>query len=92
MARIKLARADEIPEGGLVVKEHGGRRIVLAKVEGTIHALDDECTHAGAPLHEGELGREGKHMLTCPWHEAHFDVRTACHAVTVADGDVYVDF
>lgn len=76
MALVKLARIDEVPEGGMIAREHGDKQILLAKVEGTIYAMDNICNHAGAELHEGQLGEEGPCLVTCPWHSAHFDVRT----------------
>jgi 3-phenylpropionate/trans-cinnamate dioxygenase ferredoxin subunit len=104
VSRVKLARVDEIPEGGLVMREHGGRQVLLAKIEGKIHAMDDVCSHAGGPLHQGTLGQEGKFLVTCPWHDAHFDLRTGkvhqdtdwaenqeTYAVTVDGDDVYVE-
>lgn len=78
MAKVKLATVSEILEDGMLARQHEGRTILLAKVDGTIYAMDDVCTHSGAPLHEGELGRErgNPYLLTCPWHAAHFDLRT----------------
>jgi nitrite reductase/ring-hydroxylating ferredoxin subunit len=76
MPPVLLARLSEIPEGGMVCRAHGGRQVALARVAGEVFAIDDVCTHAGASLHEGVLGQMGDHMVTCPWHEAHFDVRT----------------
>ena len=77
MAKVKLATVSDVPEGGTTMREHEGRTILLAKVEGQIYAMNDTCTHRGAPLHMGELGSAGSPaLLTCPWHAAHFDVRT----------------
>jgi nitrite reductase/ring-hydroxylating ferredoxin subunit len=76
MPPVKLATLGEIPEGGLLCRSHGSRQLALARVRGEVFAIDEVCTHAGAPLSEGDLGREGEYLLTCPWHEAHFDVRT----------------
>jgi 3-phenylpropionate/trans-cinnamate dioxygenase ferredoxin component len=76
MPPVKLATLSEIPDGGMVCRVHGARQVMLARVGGEVFAIDDVCTHAGASLHEGDLGREGSYLLTCPWHEAHFDVRT----------------
>jgi 3-phenylpropionate/trans-cinnamate dioxygenase ferredoxin component len=75
--KVRIAAVSEIPEGGMTMREHDGRSITLAKVDGKIYAMNDECTHSGAPLHMGELGTGGSpHLLTCPWHAAHFDVTT----------------
>ena len=78
MPRVKLAVASEIPEDGMIARDHEGRAIFLAKVDGKIYAMDNTCTHAGAPLNEGILGREqgNPFLLTCPLHAAHFDIRT----------------
>ena len=77
MPKVKLATVAEVPEGGLTMREHEGRTVLLTKIEGTIYAMNDSCTHRGAPLHMGELGTAGRpYLLTCPWHAAHFDVST----------------
>lgn len=77
MAKVKLATVSDVPEGGMTMREHEGRTILLTKIQGTIYAMNDSCTHRGAPLHMGELGAAGSPwLLTCPWHAAHFDVRT----------------
>ena len=68
MAQVKLAKADEIPDGGMIMKEHEGRQILLARIEGQVYAMDNICNHQGAELHEGDLGQEGPHLVTCPWH------------------------
>lgn len=103
---VKVAKESEISEGTMVMREHGDKKILLTKVDGKIYAINDVCTHRGAPLHEGELGGEGKppHFLTCPWHEAHFDIRTGkvyqdtpwatdteVYKVETRGDDVYVD-
>ncbi len=76
MALVKLATVDEVPDGGMVVKQHGDKQILLARIGGTVYAMDNVCSHQGAELHEGQLGEEGPTMVTCPWHAAHFDLRT----------------
>ena len=104
MPPVKLATIAEIPEGGMVCRIHAGRQVTLAKVNGQVFAINDVCTHAGASLHEGDLGREGEYLLTCPWHEAHFDVRTGrvhqdtdwasdvdAYSVEVRGDEVWVD-
>lgn len=45
--------------------------LALINVDGRIYAIDDRCTHDGAPLSEGTL--DGC-TLICPWHNAEFDV------------------
>ena len=61
----------------MTMREHEGRPVLLVKIDGKISAMNDSCTHRGAPLHMGELGTAGSpELLTCPWHAAHFDVTT----------------
>ena len=100
----KLATLAELPDGTPVGRTHGKHQVCLARVGGEVFAINDVCTHAGAPLHEGDLGREGACILTCPWHDAHFDLRTGKalpdsdwafdtdrYPVEVRDGEVWVD-
>src|SRR6188508_2531310 len=47
--------------------------LVVHAKDGSVHALDDVCTHAYAQMHEGRLRG---HRLICPLHGASFDVRT----------------
>jgi nitrite reductase/ring-hydroxylating ferredoxin subunit len=53
--------------------EVDGKEIALFNVDGTFHAIEDTCLHAGGPLHEGAL--DGP-TVTCPWHEWRYDVTT----------------
>ena len=100
MARVRVARLDEVPAGQptLVVAE--GARVVLVRVGDTVHACDDVCAHHGGPLSEGRLSGT---RLACPWHGWMYDVRTgeclmparggriASYPVAVEDGDVWVE-
>jgi|SRR4026208_639599 nitrite reductase/ring-hydroxylating ferredoxin subunit len=63
----------ELAEGGLATVKSGDKEILLAKVDGKIHAIDNACGHLAYPLNQGRL--EG-HIVTCLWHFARFDVRT----------------
>jgi nitrite reductase/ring-hydroxylating ferredoxin subunit len=68
---VKVARTDEVAPGHAKLVEAGGKEIALFNLAGTFHAIDNNCTHVGGPLCEGELdGAE----VTCPWHGAIFDV------------------
>ena len=50
-----------------------GIDVLVCNVEGSFYAIEDVCTHDGAPLDQGHL--EGK-CIVCPRHGATFDVRT----------------
>lgn len=55
--------------------------IALYNVDGTLHALDGVCPHAGGPLGQGQL--DGC-VVTCPWHGWQFDVTNGQHCLTEA--------
>lgn len=50
-----------------------GRKIVVVKRSGKLHAIDNECSHVGGPLGSGIL--EGN-CIVCPWHRLAFDLDT----------------
>lgn len=69
---VLAARMGDFPPSGLLRVELEGRLTLLALVDGRVYATDDDCTHTGGPLDQGELC---EHVLTCPIHLARFDVR-----------------
>ncbi len=65
-----------------------GTPICLFRVDGTVHAVHDCCTHQAFPMSAGELLPDGS--LECAWHGALFDPVTgqprrgpACEALRV---------
>ena len=68
----RVASKTDLQEGNLLKVEVRGKELVLSMVDGKIFAMENECTHQGGPLNEGELKGYG---LKCPWHYAVFDVR-----------------
>ena len=87
--RYAVARADEIPEGGRLIVDAGGRSIGVFRVGGRYFALLNRCPHQGAELCRGELvgvlesDRPGEYrfdptrkLLVCPWHGWEFDLET----------------
>ena len=54
-----------------------GQQIALFNAEGTLYAINNRCPHARGPLSEGTVECEdGGCRVTCPWHEATFDLAT----------------
>ncbi|HEX6257663.1 MAG TPA: Rieske (2Fe-2S) protein [Euzebyales bacterium] len=49
--------------------EVGGRRVLLARVDGQVVALSNACSHAGHPLDGGDVD-DG--CITCPFHGSVF--------------------
>ncbi|QSQ16272.1 Rieske (2Fe-2S) protein [Myxococcus landrumensis] len=70
---IPVARLDALDARGRAVVRIGEVRVVLVRVDGRLHALEDTCPHRGGSLSEGDL--DG-HLLHCPLHAWPFDVRT----------------
>ncbi len=70
---VAVAMVSDIPAGWVLKTRIGGVEIALANSNGTIHALDNSCTHAGGPLGDNRL-KEGC-FVECPWHNSVFDVR-----------------
>jgi 3-phenylpropionate/trans-cinnamate dioxygenase ferredoxin subunit len=46
--------------------------VLVVNRNGEFYCLDGRCTHAGAPLYEGELNGD---VLTCPWHYSQFNIK-----------------
>jgi nitrite reductase/ring-hydroxylating ferredoxin subunit len=70
---VKIAETTDVAAGTGKVVEGEGRSIALFNVAGTFYAIDNTCTHEGGPLGEGELAGE---VVTCPWHNTEFNVKT----------------
>jgi nitrite reductase/ring-hydroxylating ferredoxin subunit len=69
----ELAKLDDIAPGGLKYVKAGEREICLCRVDDDVYAVARRCGHQNAPLDQGAL--DGW-ILTCPLHDAQFDVRT----------------
>ncbi len=70
--RISLGPSSAIVEGQLRGFEVEPERFVLvARLEGGLHAIDDWCNHAGCLL---SGGRRAGGVVLCPCHEIGFDL------------------
>lgn len=65
-------RAD-LREGEPVLGHKDGEAVLLALLDGRVHAVGASCTHYGGPLGDG-LVVDG--TVRCPWHHACFSLRT----------------
>jgi nitrite reductase/ring-hydroxylating ferredoxin subunit len=87
--RFAVARVSELPDGGRLIVDVGGRSIGVFNVGGRYYALLNRCPHAGGELCRGELlgllesdfPGEYRHdpnrkLLACPWHGWEFDLET----------------
>ena len=84
---VKVAQIDDLPPGEMMMVEVGDGRILLANVEGNVHAIEDICSHAYASLSEGDLnGQE----VECPLHGSAFDLVSGEAMTPPADESVKV--
>ena len=72
-AFVKVAEVGELSPGEIKMVKVGENQILLANVAGNIWACDNICTHAGAPLSEGELDED---QIEGPLHGSVFNVVT----------------
>ena len=70
---VRVAALDDLPDGRVRTVLAGKHSLALTRVGDQYGALDNHCPHQGGPLGEGELAGT---VVTCPWHEWRFDVRT----------------
>ncbi len=70
---LTVAKTSELADGEMKQVSAEGKEILLARVNGSFHAVGAYCTHYGAPLGEGVLNGE---RLVCPWHHACFNITT----------------
>jgi len=82
---IEACKVGEIEPGQSRMIDAQGREIAIFNYGGEIFALDNECTHVGGPLCDGEI--EGGKVI-CPWHGAEFDIRTGRALAPPAGEDV----
>jgi len=77
MAYVEVARVEEVPVGAVRLVDVADRQLALVNVDGEFFAVDNECTHRGGSMSEGDLNDDwGEHALECPLHGSVFDVRT----------------
>src|SRR5687768_5481429 len=74
MAWIRAATLSELRPGAMKRVTLEGRSIVLIRLDGAFHAVDDECPHlAGGSLSRGTLDSMS---VWCPLHGARFALGT----------------
>lgn len=108
--RVCVGKASEFEEGGMrevpLTEQEKGATVLMHLHKGTFYATSPACSHYGAPLRKGVStagGRGGPPTITCPLHDATFDLKTgkvirgpsidgiAAYKVEVVDGSVYVE-
>lgn len=97
--RVRLTGLDELADRRGSRFDVAGHRIALFRIDDSVYAIGDRCSHAEASLADGELFDFG---VECPRHGSEFDVRTgepgalpatqpvATYRAEVEDGQVFV--
>ncbi|MEJ2591410.1 MAG: non-heme iron oxygenase ferredoxin subunit [Candidatus Thiodiazotropha sp.] len=70
---IEVATTDELPPGGLKRVDIDGHRYLLANAEGTIYAVDDQCSHEDVSLYLGCIQGDN---IKCSLHGSRFSLKT----------------
>ena len=91
----------DLPEVGAVQVQIDGQPVAVVRAQdGSVHAIDDVCSHANVSLAEGEVD---DCMIECWLHGSRFDLRTGeptglpatapidVYPVKIQDGTVLVD-
>ena len=65
--------SDKVPEGGKLVGHVSDDEVLVARIGGALFAIGARCTHYGGPLGEGLIVGT---TVRCPWHHAHFCLRS----------------
>lgn len=82
---VNLGKAEQVKPGQGVSFKVNGRAIAVFNVKGEYYAVDDCCSHMGAPLAGGMLA--GK-SITCEWHGACFDLENGSALEGPCRGDI----
>jgi NADPH-dependent 2,4-dienoyl-CoA reductase/sulfur reductase-like enzyme/nitrite reductase/ring-hydroxylating ferredoxin subunit len=65
--------ATDVADGAMLAGHVGDDAVLVARVGGELFAIGAHCTHYHGPLADGLIVG---HTVRCPWHHAHFCLRT----------------
>lgn len=73
--KVFLIKSNELQDGEMKeIKVHEEKdTVLLVRVNNKYYCLGPKCPHYSAPLKSGVLTNE---YITCPWHDAKFDIKT----------------
>jgi nitrite reductase/ring-hydroxylating ferredoxin subunit len=85
---LEIGGDGSIPDGTPTKAKLGINALVLVRDGATIHALHEQCAHAGGPLSQGRIV-DG--CIECPWHGSRFRLADgrARRGPTLYDQPVY---
>ncbi len=75
---VTVCKSEDLPEGEVRPLKARGKQVAVGRlVGGQLFAVGGRCSHMFAKLGDGELNGT---ILSCPWHQAEFDVTDGCVA------------
>jgi|SRR3989338_3832247 len=101
MAKVKVANVSDVLEGEIKKVMVGNDPVALYKIEGTIYATTNICTHTQCELDENHLMHGD--VVECTCHGSQFNIKTGANVlppaveplktykVSVEDGAVFVE-
>lgn len=100
--RVTVGPLEDLAAGTLRLVEWEGLEVLVANCGGTLHAIENRCSHDDGPLNEGELD-ESACTVECPRHGSVFDLRSGrplrppayepvdVFALRVEDGEIVLE-
>ena len=70
---VTVGFAHEIPDQGCKIVEIDRVAIAIFNLGGDFFAIEDNCPHQHLPLADGLVEKD---TITCPYHNAKFDIKT----------------
>ncbi len=84
---VPVAKVSDFDDQPAQCVEVVGKTIALFKLGDEFFAIDDTCTHEGGPLSEGIIAGD---EIECPWHGAHFNIKSGKVTLAPAGADVRI--
>ncbi|MET0545414.1 MAG: Rieske 2Fe-2S domain-containing protein [Caulobacterales bacterium] len=72
MAYVAATKTGDVAPGKMKAVEAGGKKLLLANVDGAFYAMQKNCPHLGFNLCRGKLNGT---VVTCALHGAGFDLK-----------------
>lgn len=75
--RIRIGQVQDFAAGSITEVEVAGTKLLVARDDEGVCAVQNRCPHLGLSLSSGPGGRHYEDgVITCPWHNSRFVVRS----------------
>jgi 3-phenylpropionate/trans-cinnamate dioxygenase ferredoxin subunit len=75
MSAVEVCPLEELPPGTMKLVPAGTLTVGVFNCDGSLHAIEDRCSHDDGPLAEGDWDPEAC-VVVCPRHGSRFDLET----------------